>query len=224
MGESPSGPGWDWLVKEAGDARFTLIGEEHGVAETAQFSAFLFDALRPSGYDRLAIELSRPIADAIETAARNKGVKGIVDLLSTPGVFTFYNQRDESQFLAGVIKTATTNERVVRGLDREIFSDRYLISRLESRVPSQAREPFARLKEASTNAWAKYEQTQSPDDMFILAEDPALVAAVRSAWPHPDHESDAILRTLEESLAIEAAERSGRRMALHAAPRPVQPR
>jgi hypothetical protein len=45
--------------------------------------------------------------------------------------------------------------------------------------------------------------------MFILAEDPALVAAVRSAWPHPDHESDAILRTLEESLAIEAAERAG---------------
>ena len=36
-----------------------------------------------------------------------------------------------------------------------------------------------------------------------------MVSAVRAAWPNPDPESDAILRTLEESLAIEAAERAG---------------
>ena len=36
-----------------------------------------------------------------------------------------------------------------------------------------------------------------------------LVSAVRAAWPHPDPESDAVLRTLEASLAIEAAERAG---------------
>jgi hypothetical protein len=45
--------------------------------------------------------------------------------------------------------------------------------------------------------------------MFILAEDPALVAALRAAWPNPDRESAAVMRTLEESLAIEAAERTG---------------
>ena len=37
----PAGPGWDLLVREAGNARFTLIGEEHGVAETAQLAAAL---------------------------------------------------------------------------------------------------------------------------------------------------------------------------------------
>jgi hypothetical protein len=36
-----------------------------------------------------------------------------------------------------------------------------------------------------------------------------LASAVRAAWPHPDRDSDAALRTLEESLAIEAAERAG---------------
>jgi hypothetical protein len=45
--------------------------------------------------------------------------------------------------------------------------------------------------------------------MFLLAEDPTLVSALRAAWPKPDRESDAVLRTLEESLAIEAAERAG---------------
>ena len=34
VSDGPAGRGWDWLVKEARDARFTLIGEEHGVAET----------------------------------------------------------------------------------------------------------------------------------------------------------------------------------------------
>jgi hypothetical protein len=31
MSDVPAGRGWDWLVQEARDARFTLIGEEHGV-------------------------------------------------------------------------------------------------------------------------------------------------------------------------------------------------
>ena len=209
MSGSPAGPGWDWLVREARSARFTLVGEEHGVAETAQLSAALFHALRGSGYSRIAIELSPVIATDIEAAARRNSLKGIVDLLTTPGVFTFSNLREEAKFLADVIQATPGNERVLWGLDREIFSDRYLISRLEARVPQRAREAFARLKQASVTAWARFEQTRNPDDMFLLAQDPALVAAVRAAWPDPDHESDAIMRTLEESLAIETAERTG---------------
>src|SRR5262245_10886332 len=205
----PSGAGWDWLVKEARSARFTLIGEEHGVAETAQLSAALFSALRESGYTRMAVELSPVIAADVEAAARRNGLQGIVDFLNAPGTFPFYNVRDEAQFLADVIKVAPKNEQVLRGFDREIFSDRYLISKLEAKVPRVAIQPFTRLKEASTNAWARYEQTKNPDDMFLLAEDPALVSAIRAAWPNPDRESDAVLSTLEASLAVEAAERAG---------------
>src|SRR5215203_480556 len=74
MADAPAGRGWDWLVKEARDARFTLIGEEHGVAETSQFTAALFNALRGAGYNRLAIELSPIIAQDIEAAARRRGL------------------------------------------------------------------------------------------------------------------------------------------------------
>ncbi|HEY5884920.1 MAG TPA: hypothetical protein VIT88_09560 [Pyrinomonadaceae bacterium] len=205
----PAGPGWDWLVQEARGARFTLIGEEHGVAETTQLSTALFKTLRRSGYSRMAIELSPPIAEDIEAAARRNGLKGIVEVITNPGVFTFYNLREEAKFLADVIQAAPRNERVLWGLDREIFSDRYLISRLEDRIPQRARGAFARLKQASANALARFEQTRNPDDLFLLSEDPALVSAVRAAWPDPDHQSDLIMRTLEESLAIEAAERAG---------------
>ena len=194
---------------EAGDARFTLIGEEHGVTETAQLAAALFTAVRGAGYSRFAIELSPVIAQDIETAGRRNGLQGIVDFLTAPGTFTFYNMREEAQFLADVIKAAPGNERVLFGLDREVFNDRYLISRLEPKVPPGARAAFARLEEASTNAWARNAQTRNPDDMFLLAADSALGSALRAAWPNPDPESDAILRTLEASLAIETAERTG---------------
>jgi hypothetical protein len=209
FGDTPAGRGWDWLVREASSARFTLIGEEHGVAETARFSAALFSALREFGYSRVAVELSPPIAEDLERAARRGGVKGIADLLTNPGAFTFYNLREEAQFVADVVNAAPANERVLWGLDREIFSDRYLISRLEAKVPASARAALTRLKEASANALKRFEQTRNPDHLFLLAEDPAVVAAVRAAWPNPDHESDVIMRTLEESLAIETAERTG---------------
>jgi hypothetical protein len=65
-----------------------------------------------------------------------------------------------------------------------------------------------RLKEASTNAWARYQQNPIAPNIFSLSQDPAVVSAVRTAWPNPDRESDTILRTLEETLAISAAART----------------
>ena len=207
-GDSPAGRGWDWLLQKARDARFTLIGEEHGVAETARFSGALFNALRGSGYSRMAIELSPIIAQDIETAARANGLRGILEFFARPDTWSPMYLREEAQFLASVISAAATNERALWGFDREIFGDRYLISRLEARVPRRARESFARLKEASTNAYALQQKNQGPP-FFFSAQDPSVVSAVRAAWPNPDRESDTILRTLEESLAINAVGRTG---------------
>ena len=81
----PAGAGWDWLVREARDARFTLIGEEQGVAESPQLAAALFTALHESGYSRVAIELSPIIAQDVEAAARRSGRAGIEDFLTAPG-------------------------------------------------------------------------------------------------------------------------------------------
>jgi len=204
----PAGRGWDWLVEKARDARFTLIGEEHGVAETAQLSAALFKALRGSGYTRMAIELSPIIAQDIEMAARRNGMQGILDFAARPDTWSPMYLREEAQFIAAVVNAAPKNERVLWGLDREIFSDRYLISRLEPKVPRSAKEPYTRLKEASTNASALQLKGQGPPFLFSQ-QDPAIVSAVRAAWPNPDRDSDIILRTLEESLAINAVAQTG---------------
>src|SRR5882762_5874338 len=155
MGDGPAGRGWDWLVQQARDARFTLIGEEHGVAETAQLSGALFNTLRGSGYSRMAIELSPIVAQDIEAAGRRSGLQGILDFYAVPTTWSPMYLREEAQFLATVIGAAPRKSQVLWGCDREIFSDRYLIARLEPKVPPRARESFTRLKEASANAWAQ---------------------------------------------------------------------
>jgi hypothetical protein len=76
-------------------------------------------------------------------------------------------------------------------------------------VPRRARESFTRLKEASTNSWARQQQNPGPQNLFLFSQDPAVVSAVWAEWPNPDRESDTILRTLEESLAINAVARTG---------------
>ena len=207
MGETPAGRGWDWLVQKARDARFTLIGEEHGVAETAQLSAALFKALRGSGYTRMAIEVSPMIAQDIEAAARRNGLKGILDFYAGPDTWSPMYLRQEAELIAAVVSAAPRNERVLWGFDRELFSDRYLISRLERRVPPGAKESFTRLKQASIDSWAQRDKNPGPP--FLFTQDPALVSSVRAAWPNPDRDSDVILRTLEESLAINAVARTG---------------
>lgn len=209
MGDTPSGRGWEWLVREARDARFTLIGEEHGVAETAQLSAALFRTIRGSGYRRVAIELSPIIAQDIETAARRDGLRGILDFFAAPDTWSPMYLREEARFLAAVIEAAPKGEGVLWGFDREIFSDRHLIARLEPRVPASARAPYARLKEASTSSAMRREKNPGAEQPFLFAREPSVVSAVRAAWPNPDRESDVILRTLEESLAINAVARTG---------------
>jgi hypothetical protein len=209
MGDGAAGPGWDWLVKHGRDAQFTLVGEEHGVAETAQLSAALFEALRPSGYRRLAIELSPIIAQDIETAARRNGLQGILEFFASPDTWSPMYLREEARFLAAAVAAAPERERVLWGFDREIFSDRYLISRLEPKVPPRARASYARLKDASAGSAARRAKDPGAEPPFLFAQSPDIVSAVRAAWPSPDRESDTILRTLEESLAINAVARTG---------------
>ena len=152
MNDGPAGRGWEWLVQQARDARFTLVGEEHGVAETAQLSAALFKALRGSGYSRMAIELSPIIMQDIEAAARRNGIQGIRDFFARPDTWSPMYLREEAQLMAAVVAAAPRGERVLWGFDREIFSDQYLISKLEPRVPPRARAAYMLLTESSTTS------------------------------------------------------------------------
>jgi hypothetical protein len=122
-----------------------------------------FAALRGSGYGRIALELSPPIAANIEGGRPTQWPKGNRGPVTTPDVFTFYNLREEARFLADVIRQRPGMGVFSGWLDREIFSDRYLISKLEAKVPQRPMPAFTRLKQASIPTRGRsFEQTAIP--------------------------------------------------------------
>lgn len=197
-----SGPGWDLLVREGATSEFTLLGEEHGLAEVPVLARELFKALRPAGYDTLAIEVSPPIADDLDRAARG-GIEGLIQFCKTypPGA-AFYFWRTEAELLAAARAAVPGQRPALWGLDYEMVADRRLIARLRESAPPSAKAALDALDAASRAAWETWRTTHNPGVLFTFSGDPELVRAVRNAWPKPDRNVAQILMTLEETLEI----------------------
>lgn len=207
------GAGWDRLVAEGRAAHFFLVGEEHGVAEVPKLVGQLAGALKPFGYERLAIEVSPPIAETLEDVARG-GYAGVERFMRAhpPGV-AFYSMREEAQLLADL---AAGGGYRLWGLDYEVMGDPILIDRLHARAPAGAKTAVGLLKAAADDARAKLLATRQFQNIFSFSGDPELVRAVRRAWPDPDPASDWILDTLEETLEINKLWVSGKGWASNA--------
>jgi hypothetical protein len=203
-GRAFSGPGWELLLREGRASEFVLLGEEHGTREIPLLARELFLALAPAGFEALAIEISPPIAEDLDRAALG-GVDGIRRFVEAwpPGP-AFYFWRTEAELIAAVRAAAPKGREALWGLDYEVTGDRRLIARLKAKAPASARTALAALDKASTDAWAKWRTTHDPGVLFTFAGDPALVRAVRAAWPRPDADASAIMTTLEETLEINA--------------------
>lgn len=202
-GQSFSGPAWETLVAEGRSAQFFLLGEEHGIAENPKFAGALFAALTPHGYARFMIEVSPPMASALDAAARD-GVEGIRNMYATPGSEpAFFGMAEEAAMLAQVRGTEDDPEPVFWGADYEVGGDRLLIATLAAKPkPKTAEEALAALKAASDASWAQYEETRNPQFVFSFSGDPGLVRALRDAWPSRDAQTASILDTLEQTFAI----------------------
>jgi hypothetical protein len=198
-----SGPAWDALVEAGRDAQFFLIGEEHGIAENPKLAAQLFSALRHAGYEHVCVEISPPMAGELDRAARG-GVEGVRAMFADPRAnVAFFGMREEAEWIAAVRAAAPARGQAVWGIDYEVGADRRLIQMLTARrKPDAAETALAALEAASNASWEQYAQTHNPQFIFSFAGDPALVAAVRQAWPNADADAALILETLEETLAI----------------------
>jgi hypothetical protein len=202
-GKTFSGPAWDKLVAEGKAAQFFLLGEEHGIAENPKLAAQLFGELAKSGYSKLVIEVSPPMATALDQSARG-GITGLQKHLHTKGwEAAFFGMKEEAEMLAAARAAVKGDAPVFWGVDYEVGGDRLLISKLEAKTkPAGAEAAVAKLRAASTAAWAKYEAEKGPQFMFSFSGDPALVRAVRDAWPGQDPETGGVLTALEETLEI----------------------
>jgi hypothetical protein len=205
-GKNFSGPGWGSLIAEGKRAQFFLLGEEHGIAENPKLAGALFTALTPNGYTRFMIEVSPPMARALDEAAKG-GVEGLQKMYATPGFEpAFFGMAEETAMLVQVRAAAQGAPLgaapVLWGADYEVGGDRLLITTLESKSrPQSADAALAALRAASDASWAQYQETRNPQFIFSFAGDPALARSLRDAWPGRDEQTSAILDTLEETLA-----------------------
>jgi hypothetical protein len=203
-GETFSGEGWERLVAEGKAAQFFLLGEEHGIAENPMLAGQLFIELLDHGYAKFVIEISPTMASMLDDAAAKDGLDGLRHLYSQPGGEpAFFGMMEEAAMVADIRAAAPVNEAVLWGTDYEVGGDRQLIKWLElADKPPAAEAALKVLSEASTASWARYYETGSPEFIYSFAGDPALVRAVRDAWPDPDPESAVALNSLEKTFAI----------------------
>ena len=199
-----SGPAYEKLLTEAKDAQFFLIGEEHGIAENPLLAAQLFGDLADHEYKNLVIEISPPMAEVLDRTLLDDGLDGLRTLFAERGGEpAFFGMDEEATLLAAARQTSRSKKPVLLGVDYEVASDPILLQILaEKRKPKAAEEALDLLIAASDAAWAKYYETSGPQFIFSFSGDPALVRAVKDAWPKRDDESSWILDTLEETLEI----------------------
>src|SRR6476661_1400817 len=150
-----SGAGFDWLLKRGGEAHAFLIGEEHGIAENPKLAAALFGALVPHKYRYVAVEVSPPMAGALDRALAGGG-DAFDRLLKAPeSRVPFFGMREEADWLRAARRAA----------------------------PAAPRQTLDKVTAASIASWARYEETKNPQFVFSFAGDPRLVEAVEQSWP-----------------------------------------
>jgi len=203
-----SGPGWDFLAREASAAQFLLLGEDHFIAEIPRLAGQLY---RDGGYQRASIEISPPSAGMIDAALRDGGLEGLTRWQREhPTGVAFYNLRTEAEFLADVRAATPGRGPVIWGTDYEMGADRALISRLKQVAPAPARAAVQAMQDASLASWRHYGATGDFLSIFPFGGDPQLVRAVRATWPAPDEEARLILDTLETTLVVNGHYRAER--------------
>lgn len=198
-----SGPAYDLLLQEGRAAQFFCIGEEHGIAENPRLAAQLFGDLTSAGYSKACVEISPPLAEDMDRAARD-GVDGLRTMFADPGAqVAFFGMREEAEWIAAARSAAGGRGQAIWGLDYEVGGTGRILDRLaRKRMPAAARAPFAALTAAAEAMRAEFAASRNPQHIFSFGGDPALVRAVRDAWPNADAESDWMLATLEETLSI----------------------
>jgi len=198
-----SGAGFDWLLKRGAEAHAFLVGEEHGIAENPKLAAALFAELAPHGYRHVAVEISPPMAAAVDNAL-TKGGTTLDRLLTAPeSRVAFFGLREEADWLRAARAAAPPGRPFLWGLDYEVAADRYLLAQLHAKSkPAAASQALDKVIAASAGSWARYEAAKDPKFIYSFAGDPALVEAVEHVWPNRDAESRTILQTLRETLTI----------------------
>jgi hypothetical protein len=208
-----AGPGARLLVDAGREARFFLIGEEHGVAEIPLVTAALYRALAPHGYRHLAIEIGDGLAATLNRVLLDGGDEGLIAWQRDhpPGV-PFYAWREDASLLQAVVDDSGGRDDVLWGLDYDIVADRHALARLVELAPDQtARRLAESVRARADSAFEQAMATGNPGLLFMFGGPTDVYAELRAAYsPEAGSEADRLIGLMEETRAINGLFGQGR--------------
>jgi hypothetical protein len=109
------GAGAAVLAAALDGAAFVFLGEDHGVAQVAQFAGTLYAILQPRGFDTLAIEVGPFTARELSAVLRRPDAleAHAAFLRDHPMSVAFYDTSEEFEFLRAAAKASGKKLRII---------------------------------------------------------------------------------------------------------------
>lgn len=201
-----SGPGAAALLQASRQAQYVLLGEDHGVAEIAQFSSAYFNALTPAGFTTLVTENGAVVTSALEEILKGTDALAAIARFNTtyPDSIAFYTMRQEAEMLAGFAVAAGPRFEHW-GIDQEfVGAAKYLITlMLAQPLNPAARAKLDALRQMDAVASQKAAATGNPLAYLMLSASTDELASLRPLLTGPKEQTArGLLDALLESRAI----------------------
>jgi hypothetical protein len=180
------GRGGRLLVDEGKSARFFLVGEEHGVAQTPAIVKALLSELRPAGYNTFAIEVSPLQGERLDVIARGSRASERLDSLMTSwfSAVPFYTLAEERALLSSAMTAQGTLPPMrIWGLDYDVSADRLFLRELEALAPPSGRAAVQGARELADSGFAAVSRPGRPDPskLFAWSAPDSIFTALRAA-------------------------------------------
>jgi hypothetical protein len=175
-----TGAGADLLKAAFAQSRFILAGEEHGLAETAEFWKGICNTAVPQGFHTMAIEEGPLVAAEFEQWASRADGQSAVSAFQKqyPGSINIYSTREELGMLQQCARTAPGAFHLW-GLNQEApGAGGLILSRiLDTKPKAEVAAAMQRLLQKSEAADKKALQSGTFSDWFMLSANEADLAA-----------------------------------------------
>ncbi|WP_462248894.1 TraB/GumN family protein [Ekhidna sp.] len=195
--ESFEGNGWDKIKTYAGEHKYFLIGEDHGLAEIALFTKAL---IQHTDYDLFVTEI-----DSI-SATISKQIGSLTDdqivsfHTNNPSALSFYSAKEEFELM----KELSKSNADIWGLDQvSLFSTGNVFRRLNEICNSEeAKELTAKLAKLSDQLFIEATRTANYDTLFIYSSKQEVFDELRETLQRENIGAKSLLNDLEESWKI----------------------
>lgn len=200
------GSGATTLIDAGLESQFVLVGEDHGIAEIANFSAAYFEELAGQGFTTLIVENGPAVADALAKELKSHtGVAGIAAFdKAYPVATAFYHWQTEAQFLARIAKAAGPSFQLV-GMDQELMgASKYLLDQMAGQTLGPlAKSKIEALRKLESIDYRRAAESGDPRELFMVKiREEELVALQKLLTAPGEMPALAMLNSLIESRSI----------------------